>query len=85
MNSSSASASGKSPLRRLGRDPNTRKDGYSVDSISLRTLLQCDSMKGVSATTNSLTAEYLNQSQGGICICLRRGIVLGIRQQCFGP
>ncbi len=27
----------------------------------------------------------LNQSQGGMCICLRRGIVLGIRQQCFGP
>ena len=64
MNSSSASASAKSPLRRPGRDLNTRKDGYSVDSISLRTLLQCDSMKGVSATTNSLTSEYLNQSQG---------------------
>ncbi len=29
--------------------------------------------------------ESLNQRQGGMCICLRRGIVLGIRQQCFGP
>ena len=27
----------------------------------------------------------LNQSKGGMCICLRRGIVLGIRQECFGP
>ncbi len=32
-----------------------------------------------------LARQHLNQSQGGMCICLRRGIVLGIRQQCFGP
>ena len=27
----------------------------------------------------------LNQSQGGMCICLRREIVLGIWQECFDP
>ena len=27
----------------------------------------------------------LNQGQGGMCICLRRGIGLGIWQECFGP
>ncbi len=38
------------------------------------------------ATEPETKAEKtLNQSQGGMCICLRRGIVLGIRQQCFGP
>ena len=29
--------------------------------------------------------KQLNQSQGGMCIYLRRGIVLGIWQECFGP
>ena len=27
----------------------------------------------------------LNQSQGGMCICLRRGIVPGVSRECFGP
>ena len=27
----------------------------------------------------------LNQGQGGMCIRLRRGIGLGIWQECFGP
>ena len=29
--------------------------------------------------------ELLNQGQGGMCIRLRRGIGLGIWQECFGP
>ena len=28
---------------------------------------------------------FLNQGQGGMCIRLRRGIGLGIWQECFGP
>ena len=29
--------------------------------------------------------KNLNQSQGGMCICLRRGIVPGVSRECFGP
>ena len=29
--------------------------------------------------------DVLNQGQGGMCIRLRRGIGLGIWQECFGP
>ena len=31
------------------------------------------------------TQTVLNQSQGGMCICLRRGIVPGVSRECFGP
>ena len=31
------------------------------------------------------TGQILNQSQGEMCIRLRRGIGLGIWQECFGP
>ena len=33
----------------------------------------------------NLDCGYLNQGQGGMCIRLRRGIGLGIWQECFGP
>ena len=32
-----------------------------------------------------MPAVVIGLGAGGMCICLRRGIVLGIRQQCFGP
>ncbi len=44
-----------------------------------------DAIDAGSVSTVKVAIQHLNQSQGGMCICLRRGIVLGIRQQCFGP
>ena len=47
-----------------------------------------DFVKGLLISADKIPralSKELNQSQGGMCICLRRGIVLGIRQQCFGP
>ncbi len=57
-----------------------------ADHTALKVIL--DRLGDSPATFADVDIEYvcdLNQSQGGMCICLRRGIVLGIRQQCFGP
>ena len=42
-------------------------------------------LQAVDDTVLDLDVRYLNQSQGGMCICRVLGIGAGVSRECFGP
>ena len=44
-----------------------------------------DDLSAFALNTEAFTMLYLNQSQGGMCICRKSGTGLGISQEGFGP